>query len=62
MKFQEAIGKCHVRSAIYRESNPEKKYWKNHQVPLSARIPFKDHIHTDWEEYDPRDDYDCSIF
>jgi len=62
MKLQEAISSCHVRSAIYRNTNPEKKYWKNHPVPISVRVPFKDHVHADWKEFDPRDDYDCSIY
>jgi len=62
MKFQEAIGKCHVRSAIYRKLNPEKMYWKNHPETLFVQVPFKDHAHEDWEEYDPRDQYDCSVY
>ena len=54
--------RCHVRSAIYRLSNPSVKYWKNMRVCLDDRVPDKDKQATDWAEYDPRDDDDGSLF
>ena len=62
MTFVEAINCCHVRSAVYRKEFPERKYWKNHPVALIERIPIEDVIANDWEEYDPRDDDDTSLF
>ena len=53
---------CHVRSAIFRTVNPGIKYWKNHIIPLDVRVPDKDKAHNDWEEYDPRDSDNCSLF
>jgi hypothetical protein len=41
---------------------PGIKYYKNHSVTLLARIPIEDQSALDWEEYDPRDDDDCSLF
>lgn len=62
MKLQQAINKCHIRSAIYRASNPDKLYWKNHSIPLQKRIPFWDRFANDWIEFDPREVYDTSIY
>ena len=64
MKLEKAIETCHVRSAIFRKSKPDKKYWKNHPVALIERIPIEDVIANadDWEEYGPRDDDDSSLF
>lgn len=90
MKFEEAVARCHVRSAIYRTGDPyrimteadieamhpdlreinrnrignkEKKlYWKNHNIPLAQRVPGDDQLFDDWEEYDPREDDDGSLF
>ena len=62
MLLEEAIKKCHVRSAVYRKSKPDKKYWKNHTVPIMDRVPLSDRGADDWEEYDPRDDDDTSLF
>jgi len=62
MKLKDAINKCHVRSAVYRESNPVMKYWKNHTATIESRVPEQDKNADDWEEYDPRDDDDCSLF
>ena len=61
MNYEDAKSRCHVRSAIYRQS-VGKRYWKNHQVPLDERVPDSDKQATDWEEYDPRDDDDTSLF
>lgn len=55
MKLNEAISCCHVRSAIYRTSKPEKRYWKNVSYPF-VDIPEPDKLADDWEEYDPFDD------
>lgn len=57
MTFDLAKRICHVRSAIYRESNPSVRYWKNHTIPLDVRVPSEDQMATDWKEYDPSDDY-----
>lgn len=61
MKLQEAIGSCHVRSAVYRESNPNKKYFKNNPIDIIDRIPKEDKKANDWTEWDPRDHYDVSL-
>ena len=55
MKFLDAVYNCHVRSSIYRKSNPDKKYPKNHRYSLFARVPVSDQRTDDWEEYDPED-------
>ena len=62
MKLKEAIKKCHVRSAVRRKSKPHKKYWKNHNLPIIKRVPFLDRFGNDWEEYDPREDDEGSLF
>jgi len=62
MKLQKAIGWCHVRSAIYRETKPDKMYWKNNPIDIIDRVPEEDKKANDWLEFDPRDQYDCSIF
>lgn len=62
MKLEDAIDTCHVRSAVRRRSRPDVKYWKNHQVPIVDRVPVEDRVAEDWEEFDPRDDDDCSLF
>jgi len=62
MNLEDAISSCHVRSAVRRTSNPSVKYWKNHNIPLTERIPQEEQSATDWEEYDPRDDDNCSLF
>ncbi len=61
MTLNEAIAACHVRSAVMRESNPNKKYWKNHPVPILQRIPLEDAQADDWVEYDPRDHEDATL-
>lgn len=62
MTFDDAVQKCHVRSGIRMESEPDLIFWKNHPIPLHVRIPKKDQSKTDWEEYDPRDQPECSAF
>lgn len=62
MNFEDAASRCHVRSAIYREVEPSNRYWKNHPVSLSERVPQADQDADDWQEYDPRDDDDGSLF
>ena len=61
MTLDEAISKCHVRSAVRMKSNPAMKFWKNHPIPLKKQIPMKYWGKDDWEEYDPRDYDDCSL-
>ncbi|WP_226552936.1 hypothetical protein [Celeribacter naphthalenivorans] len=55
MTYEKAKTICHVRSAIYRMSNPSVKYNKNHPTPFDQRVPENDKSATDWAEYDPRD-------
>lgn len=62
MEFERAVKRCHVRSAIYRTANPDRKFWKNHDVPLKVRVPKEDQMKNDWEEHDPRDDDGGSLF
>ena len=62
MKLKRVVEICHVRSAIYRKSNPNKLYWKNHFISLEKRIHFWDKFANDWEEYDPRDNDNTSIY
>ena len=57
MKFEKACEWCHVRSAIYRESNPNVKYPKNHNLSFAERVPVIDQQASDWAEYDPADGY-----
>lgn len=61
MNYEDARDKCHVRSAIYRTS-VGKRYWKNHTVRLDDRVPARDKLADDWEEYDPRDSDSGSLF
>jgi hypothetical protein len=61
MVYEIAKRMCHVRSAIYRKSKPI-RYWKNHPIPLDARISEEDKLANDWEEYAPREDDNCSLF
>ncbi len=61
MKYEEAARKCHVRSAIYRESQLI-RYWKNHTKSLDERIPEHEKLEDDWEEFDPRDNDSGTLF
>ena len=60
--FENAVEWCAVREAVYRDSQPEKRYYKNHTETLHQRVPLKDQLATDWKIYDPRDDDSCSLF
>jgi hypothetical protein len=60
--LKEVIKRCHMRSAVRRKSKPNKKYWKNHTTSIMDRVPEEDKKATDWEEYDPRDDSNQSIY
>lgn len=51
----DAIDQCHVRSSVFRVSNPGVRYPKNHFTPLLDRIPAEDQVATDWLEHDPRE-------
>ena len=59
--FEEATRTCHVRSAIYRKAKPNERHWKNTHNPFGD-VSEEDKQATDWEEYDPRDYDDCSLF
>jgi hypothetical protein len=61
MKYEKAKEMCHVRSSIYRKSNPKVKYPKNHIEPFDVRVPAIDQLANDWEEFDPQDFYDLSL-
>ena len=60
--FENAVECCAVREAIFRNSNPSVKYYKNNQLTLHERVPLEDQMENDWRIYDPRDDDDCSLF
>jgi hypothetical protein len=60
--FENAVSMCAVREAIYRDSNKEVRYYKNHPDKLEYRVPVEDQKAFDWRIYDPRDDDDCSLF
>jgi len=62
MTFERACRVCHVRSAIYRTSNPLARHWKNDFETLEERVPLEDQSKDDWEEYDPREHEECSAF
>jgi hypothetical protein len=62
MILEDAIAYCHVRSAIYRKADPNKKYWKNSIISLREQIPANLHRCEDWEEFDPRDEDRGSLF
>lgn len=44
LSFEDAIARCAVRSAIRRQSKPDRKWWKNHQIPLGLRVPLVDQL------------------
>lgn len=56
MTYEDARDSCHVRSAIYRRSQPGYLFWKNQTSKLDDRIPDDWKSATDWGVYDPRDD------
>jgi hypothetical protein len=56
MTYEDAKMYCHVRSAIFRTSNPSVKYWKNHSVSLDDRVPDDQKSALDWKEHDPREE------
>ncbi len=37
-------------------------FWKNQSVSLDERIPAEEKIYDDWEEYDPREQPECSEY
>ena len=53
--FDQAAASCHVRSAVFQVSAPEKLWWKNHPEPLSLRVPAELQHANDWLEHDPRE-------
>lgn len=61
MTFDEAKEKCHVRSAIYRKSVGI-RYWKNSISRGFDTVPEAEKLANDWEEYDPRDADESSLF
>jgi hypothetical protein len=61
MELKEVIKICHIRSAVYRASKPDQKYWKNSKVPIEQKVPEHDKDALDWLEYDPRDHDSCSL-
>lgn len=61
MKFEDARRHAHVRSAIYNPKISNKKYWKNHVIPLEKQVPVEHQQIDGWLEYDPREDDDCSL-
>lgn len=61
MTYEEIKRHCCARGSIYRKSK-EVKHIKHHTQPLDERVSEEDKLADDWEEYDPRDDDDCSLF
>jgi hypothetical protein len=61
MDFRTIAERCHVRSAIYRTADPQRKYAKNHPIPLASRVPAMDQVRTDWAEWDPNEEYSTSL-
>lgn len=64
MELQEVIGRCHIRSAIYRESKPDVRYFNNDPIwphNVLNNISGEDKKADDWKERDPRDHYDISL-
>lgn len=55
MTYEEVKTRCHVRSAIYRASNPDVKYANNHPNSFDQRVPERDKVATDWAEFDPQE-------
>lgn len=37
-------------------------FWKNDFTPLDDRVPDEDKLCDDWEEYDPREQPECSAY
>lgn len=62
MNFKNAVETCHVRSAIYRAESPNIRYWKNNKLSLYEQVPIGDQNMSDWEEYDPRDNDESTLF
>jgi len=60
MEFSKAVQSCHVRSGIRRPGGTV--YWKNSYPSLELQAPMEDQIFDDWEEYDPREQPECSAF
>lgn len=57
MTYEDAKTYIHVRSAMFRSSKPDVKFWKNSTKfnSIDAITSAEDKIATDWKEYDPRD-------
>lgn len=57
MTYEEAKKTIHVRSAMFRRSNPDVKYWKNSSkfAHIDAVTSAEDKAATDWMEHDPRE-------
>lgn len=53
--FADACRVCGIDESIYQPINPTKKYAKNHQIPLSRRVPLLRQIFGSWKIYDPKD-------
>lgn len=62
MKLKDAINSCAVRSAVRRKSNPNIKFWKNHTESINSRVPIEWQNADDWEEYDPREEDNSSLY
>ncbi len=62
MNYEDAKRSIHVRSSLRRRSKPGELYPKNHDVPFDDRVSLADQNATDWEEFDPREQPECSEF
>lgn len=61
MTYEEAKSSCPNRGAIQR-SRSNKRYYKNHSIPLDDRVPCSDKLVDDWEVYDPREEDNGSLY
>ncbi|UWR38377.1 hypothetical protein [Sulfitobacter sp. W074] len=55
MTYADVKLNSHARSAIFRITHPERKFWKHQVVTLDDRVPDEWKSEEDWAEYDPRD-------
>lgn len=55
--FSSAVNLCATREAIFRNSEPHKRYYKNNSISLDDRVHELDKKQNDWRVYDPRECY-----
>jgi len=57
MTYEDAKTCIHVRSAMFRSSKPDSKFWKNSSAfaDIDSVTSDEDKAATDWREHDPRE-------